>query len=151
MTKTETFNGTIPNGEHFLSGFEEVTFDRYGEELDGVVIIVDGKYYLAYYDPDDGYRSYGKIREIADLSEINTKIINIFEPQKIMVYGFHEVVTDDEDDYITTDKSGIRLVNGFGDLILEVSTNYAEDYYPFGHIEYHPENLPCNLNKKSIN
>lgn len=151
MTKNETINGAIPNGEHFLSGFEEVTFDGYGEELDGVVIIVDGKYYLAYYNPDDGYRSYGVIREIADLSEINTKIINVFEPQKVMVYGFHEVVTDDEYDYITSDKSGIRLVNGFGDLILEVSTDYAEDYYPFGYVEYHPEKLPCNLNKKCIN
>lgn len=31
MKKTERSNGAIPNGEHFLSGFEEVTFDRYGQ------------------------------------------------------------------------------------------------------------------------
>ena len=68
-----------------MSGFEEVTFDRYGEELDGVIIIVDGKHYLVYYEPDDGYRSYGEIREIADVSERNTKIIKVFEPQKVMV------------------------------------------------------------------
>lgn len=150
-TKKETWEGTIPNGEHFLSGVENVVFDLYGENEDGVLLIVDGEYYLAYLDPSDGYRSYGCLNKLKDLSSIKTRVVNVFEPQKVNVFGFHETVNNDEYYYTVNDIKGVRILNSFGELILEISTDFAEDYYPCGRFNYYPEHLPVNENKNIVN
>ena len=54
--------GIITDGLHYLSGFDYHTFNKYdGEMIEGYVIVLDGKKYLIYTDPDDGYRSYNVV------------------------------------------------------------------------------------------
>ena len=118
-------------------------FAKWGDELDGLYIILDGKAYLAYRDPYDGYRSYGVFVEVGD-ENILTNIINKFPQQEVYFTETQEKTKDDELDYIVSDVLKQEFRNADGELILGVYTDYAEDYYPVGWVEYIPQNLPSN-------
>lgn len=132
----------ISERKHLLTCVEDVRFDKWGDELDGLYIILDGKSYLAYRDPNDGYRSYGVFEEVGD-KNILTNIINKFPPQEVYFTETREK-TEDELDYIVSDVLKREFKNVDGELILGVYTDYAEDYYPVGWVEYIPQNLPSN-------
>lgn len=134
----------IEKGEHILTCVEDVRFEKWGDELDGLYIVLDGKEYLAYRDPSDGYRSYGVFEEVGD-TKILTNIINKFPPQEVYFTETQEKQTDVQLDYVTSDLLKQEFTNENGELILGVYTDYAEDYYPVGYVEYHPENLPSNI------
>ncbi len=138
-------NPIVPDGAHLLSGVDEfrITGDLW--DVDGWSILLDGEMYIAYYDPDDGYRSYASIRKATAEEVANIKIINKFPPQEVISSSYRETI--EEDGWCQRDAETFRLANCRGDLVLEVSTDYSEDYYPHGHVEYRPENLPINLNR----
>lgn len=133
MTNMNEFDNIISEGWHELSGFCEVRTKIYewGEEVDGLVIRVDGKNYLCYEDPSDGYRSYSCF-DVTDKECTNT-----FPPQRLMVklYAY---------DKHGQDEAGIAFYNSDLDLVLRVGTDRYDGYYPVAVLEWHPENLPIN-------
>ena len=136
----------IEKGKHILTCVEDIRFERWGDELDGLYIVLDGKEYLAYRDPDDGYRSYGVFEEVGDI-KILTKIINKFPPQEVYFTETREKIREQIAPYVdelTRELVKSEFRNENGELILGVYTDYADDYYPVGYVEYHPENLPEN-------
>lgn len=143
LAKDEVAEGkcAIVNGPHWFSGIDE--FHKDGDDdfgwnaLDGYAIVIDGKTYLAVEDADDGYRSYAFLRPLREGEHV--EVINQFEPQLVYAESYREV---DESEYM--DREVIVLKNKFKQTILKISTDYADDYYPVGVVEYHPENLPCN-------
>jgi hypothetical protein len=134
----------IANGPHWFSGIQEFHIDEDEDtfsQLDGYAIEIDGKIYLAVEDPSDGYRSYAYLRDVVP-STIGIEINNHFEPQKVYAETKHETIV--EDGWTSRDAEVFRLKNQYGQTVLEISTDYAEDYYPVGSVRYFPENLPCN-------
>jgi hypothetical protein len=139
---TKNSNPAIPNGVHLLTGVDEFRIETEWDHIDGWAIILDGKTYIAYYDPDDGYRSYAGFREATDEECKSINIINRFPPQEVFSTAYRERI--EEDGWCQVDAEKFRLLNFCGGIVLEVSTDYSEDYYPRGHVEYNPENLPIN-------
>lgn len=133
----------ISEGKHFLTCVEDVRFKSLGDELDGLYIVLDGKEYLAYRHPDDGYRSYGVFGEVGN-AKILTNIINKFPQQEVYFSETREERKDDKLGYTVSDVLKQEFRNADGELILGVYTDYAEDYYPVGWVEYIPKNLPSN-------
>lgn len=134
----------IANGPHWFSGIQEFHIDEDEDtfsQLDGYAIEIDGNIYLAVEDPSDGYRSYAYLRDVVP-STIGIEINNHFEPQKVYAETKHETIV--EDGWTSRDAEVFRLKNQYGQTVLEISTDYAEDYYPVGSVRYLPENLPCN-------
>lgn len=144
VTKTPDENPTIPDGKHWLTAVESVHFENdYGDEYNGYVIELDGVLYLAYEDPDDGYRSYSSLRPVAEGESF--EIHNRFEPQLVVSESCRVTIDDPEDYFYEQDKQMFTLTNLRGGTVLEVTTDYSEDYYPVGWVKYHPEELPANL------
>lgn len=119
----------ISGGWHELSGFCDTTIeDEYrSEELNALVVCIDGKNYLCYEDPDDGYRSHSELRQT------DRECGNMFPPQRVMVKH-----------YTHRDDKGIEIYNPDFELILKIGTDNWDDYYPQAVWEWHPENLPIN-------
>ena len=76
---------------------------------------LDGIVYAALEDPSDGYRS-----AMEDLITGDFKLSNTFKPVEVVVEGYQE---DDEDTMKIVD-----VVTG--KTVIEVGTDYSEDYYP---------------------
>jgi hypothetical protein len=140
---TKNQNPVVPDGAHTLTGVDEFRIDTDWNTIDGWAIVLDGETYIAYYDPDDCYRSYAGIRKATDVECRSMNIINRFPPQEVFSKSYREKV--EEDGWCQLDAETFRLVNFRGDIVLDVSTDYSDNWYPVGHVEYHPENLPCNL------
>jgi hypothetical protein len=143
LAKDEVVEGkcVIANGPHWFSGIDEFRTngdDDFGwSALDGFAIVIDGKTYLAVEDSDDGYRSYASLRPLGEGE--NVEVINQFEPQLVYAESFRDFDTDSD-----IDSKVIVLKNKFNQTVLEISTDYSDNYYPVGIVRYYPENLPCN-------
>ena len=123
----------IAEGWHELSGFCDSTVrDSYNDEdVNALIICIDGKNYLCYEDPDDGYRSHSEFKETEQ------ECTNTFPPQRVMIKKY-----DEENNY---DKNhGIKIYSPDFELILHVGTQNYDDWYPMAVWEWHPENLPIN-------
>lgn len=134
----------ISDGKHILSGVCEVTFHcgYYGDgTAEGVILTIDGKNYVAYTDPEDGYRSYGCFHE-----DNSYKQKNSFPPQEVIVSN---------EDWDEVDENGwphkgdkIVIYNPeTKQEIFSCGTSHDDSYYPVGFWHYHPENLPINQDK----
>lgn len=122
-------------GEHNLQGVEfggGKVDAGWGEEyINWIDFRLDGVTYRAEEDPSDGYRSFSKEIKIADsdldITIPNARVVGILMP----------------DDSYRND--GITFIDvGTGGIVLEIGTKNYDDWYPFAHHEYHPENLACN-------
>lgn len=136
----------IKDGVHYLSGFDEITVNTWHEDANGVALCIDGVYYGAHEDPDDGYRSYGCFYKI----ESDFKGTNKFPPQKVIVKNVHDTASEEVNGMILweLDYKGVKITNEDGELILEVGTDYADSYYPRAYCHWHPENLPINKDRR---
>ena len=138
----------IPDGKHLLSGVCEVTahcgYD--GEDTtDGILLTIDGQNYLAYTDPDDGYRSYSCFSKAPAGYEQK----NSFPGQQVMVSN-EEWDDMDETGYPQRGHK-IAIYNiDTTEEIFSCGTINDDDYYPIGFWHYHPENLPVNAKKDDI-
>lgn len=123
-------------GEHFLSGVElkkEEIEIGYGKETCEVILFtLDGVTYRLVENPDDGYRSY--CEEIS-ISEKPPRFS--FPPVKVLCSMM------DNSDYEKNDCIVIRDCAN-GKTILEAGTKNYDDYYPYCHFSYTPENMACN-------
>lgn len=130
----------LKNGKVILTGFCDATFHvgwNNNEEVDGHIVQINGKNYGCCVDPDDGYRSYGSFFE-TDMPCTNT-----FPPQEV---EYEEVCEEGGYNWYEDPKrSGMMLSNILTkEVVLYVSTVWYDSYYPMGHVEWHPENLPIN-------
>lgn len=129
----------IPDGWHNLEGICTYSGkDQYNEDIDGYILRVDGKNYLAYEDPSDGYRSY------SEFLETELPCTTIFPPQRVSVLNY------DVEDELGGYNHGVKFFNAKGDLILHIGTENYDDYYPTARSEWHPENLPINQDMKVV-
>lgn len=110
-------------GNHILTGIDHTC----GE----VLFQIDGLNYLIIEDEDDGYRSYMSELEITDRT-----IKNIFCGQPVRCEHQGE-----ESDIL-------RIYSSDNKIILEVGTDYTDDYYPCAVFNYYPENMDINQNNK---
>lgn len=113
--------------------------------LDGMsniwIVNIDDKSYIAYEDPDDGYRSYGEVIELPII-----ECYNNFPVQVEVEYTSDRYVLNK-----SYEEKGIKTVFDtrynlmiFKDKkeVFSVYTDYTEDsYYPSGNTCYTPENL----------
>ena len=135
----------IPNGEYELSGVGFTTIPVgffYDEETaDGDTFCLNGITYVAYADPDDGYRSYGIFAKSKEECQYK------FPPQKVKVTNYVEKDDSDETYYPTNIKKIVITDAVTGDEILVIGTDYSDDYYPCAIFRYTPENLYINKGK----
>lgn len=142
---------TISDGKHFLSGVGHATIkcdNIYRDDVDVDLFCIDGITYGAFIDPDDGYRSYGSIQEVKD-----HKCQYTFPPQPVNIQNVNineEVYREDKfggwHEYIS--KDFLRMTDAInGKEVLEIGTDYSEDYYPCAIFHYTPENLEINKNR----
>ena len=138
----------LKSGIHYLSGVCEVfgMVDMY-QEINGILITIDGKDYIAYHDAYDGYRSYGVFCDCDDNTNFNFVQKNKFPNQMVYIKFFDEDYID-IDTYTNVVKKGIIILNEDYEVILKVGTDYSEAYYPYSIFEYNPQNLPINKSKK---
>lgn len=110
-------------------------------DASAVAFNLDGTWYLATEDPEDGYRSYmGTL--MPTVSPDYGKAEYIYE--KVVVEALE---SDPDVDYegrcdILAIKSAVT-----GRVIFKVGTNNTDDYYPYFVGSWHPENLAANQNK----
>lgn len=133
----------ITDGYHYLTGIGETWIhdDYSDEDMHGIIVQIDGENYVAYEDPDDGYRSYGRFHK----TDIAPK--TIFPRQRVYIFT-EEIDTYDEDDFPV--RLSILRIHRYGygrEIILEIGTDHSDTYYPVAIFHWHPENLPINLSK----
>lgn len=120
-----------------LSGVDLSIEDDGTETYNICLFTLDGVTYKAIEDPSDGYRSYCKDLEISDKKPFYTfPAVKVFCCMK------------DNDRY---QNNNVLVMKDFlnGKSILEVGTENFDDYYPYCHFQYSPENMTINqaLNK----
>jgi len=122
-------------GEHMFSG---VDYSKGKEGETNILFCLDGVTYIAEEDPDDGYRSYMK-----DLRISETPCKNTFEPER--VFCDHT----NKSSFMGYDSDILIIKNPFtANVILKIGTVDVNDYYPSCVMEYHPENMQCNLRRR---
>ena len=142
---------TISDGKHFLSGVGHATIkcdNIYSDDVDVDLFCIDGITYGAFIDPDDGYRSYGSIQEVKE-----HKCQYTFPPQPVNIQNVNineEVYCEDNfgEWYEYISKDFLRMTDAVnGKEVLEIGTDYSENYYPCAIFHYTPENLEINKNR----
>lgn len=140
-TKTEIDGKSLSNGEHFLSGVDDIQIDWEGYDekmIDAKVFIIDNEPYCVFTDPEDGYRSYGIIYK---LNKPSSEVChNNFPPQKV------KIQTIEETNYRLNINNTTTIISNIdtNETIVKIGTDYSDTYYPIAIFEYHPENLPIN-------
>lgn len=137
----------ITDGIHILSGVSDLIINADTEpwnlwsDSNGYIIVLDGKTYVVFEDPEDGYRSCGFIGYAKGEVCKNT-----FPEQRILVRHFDG--TKRWSDWYTSKMWYYEFLNpDTEELILKIGTDEYDDYYPNAILEYHPENLPINSDK----
>lgn len=123
-------------GRHIFSGCElrQEIVEGYINDMDATVCLftLDGITYKAVEDPEDGYGSYCKDIEVSEV------------PPRYSFPGIAVLCSMKEDS--GGEKNDVLVIRDAinGKVILEVGTMNYDDYYPYAHFEYNPENMSCN-------
>lgn len=128
----------IEDGLHMLTGIGQTSFyDEWNcTDIDGVVLQIDGKNYVVYEDPDDSYRSYGRMHETDEAP----KVVFLAEP----VYARNKSERGTDENMWLIDWELLELRNVEGELVLEIGTDHSDTYYPLAIFHWYPENLSVN-------
>lgn len=128
-------------GEHFLSGVEmgseKIEHDFGAETCNVVLFTLDGVTYKLVENPDDGYRSY-----CDDIVTSESQPRFSFPPVKVLCSMM------ENDDYENNNCIVIRDAEN-GKTILEAGTKNYDDWYPYCHFRYTPENMACNQGREA--
>lgn len=127
----------LPEGKHKFSGIEPyMRPGDYWGTYEGYYIIIDNSIYAFERDPDDGWRSYGKLYIPENISVNDIK--NRFPAQDVIITLNHrEHIDGNKQFYVITDAIT-------GKTILEIGTDYTDSYYPVAICHYYPENMAVN-------
>lgn len=132
-------------GNHTLDAvdFSSEQVKTWGDEFEDCEVIrfrLDGKVYAATADPSDGYRS--SMRDIALLGDVPVQ--NVFAPQAVVARYVSERPAYEGADY-NYQSDILELVDSAtGQVVIEVGTDNADDYYPSFVSAFHPEAMACN-------
>ena len=127
----------LPEGKHKFSGIEPYTRPGdYCRDYEGYYIIIDNAVYAFECDPDDGWRSYGNLYIPKNISVNDIK--NRFPAQDVIITLTHREYTDNNKQFYTITDAIT------GKAILEIGTDYTEDFYPMAICHYYPENMAIN-------
>ena len=135
----------LPEGKHEFSGIDPFQYqDEYGHGRthDGYYVIIDNVVYAFENDPDDGWRSYGKIYIPEKISVHDIK--NRFLAQDVIIMQQHIEHTVENKDFYSI----IDVVSG--KTILEIGTDYTDSYYPLAICHYYPENMAINQQQSNV-
>lgn len=121
-------------GTHTLTGVSYVV-DRkldkptyFTTQTSAIYFTLDGVTYVAIEDSDDGYRSM-----LDDIQISDTAPLSSFETVEVT---------------ITWQKDKMHIIqmvdNANGKVILEIGTDYSDDYYPSFVANWMPQNLTVN-------
>ena len=127
-------------GKHTLSGVEysDVVIKDWrdsNEKCMCVKFTLDNVTYAAIEDPEDGYRS--ACRDIEASEEV---LSNSFNGVEVLCTMLENSDYQENDILVITDIITKKI-------ILEIGTGNYNDYYPYFHAEYTPENMILNVNK----
>lgn len=128
-------------GKHILSGIEVGSmkvegFWRGFKDANYIKFTLDDTTYLSIENPDDGYRSY-----MEDLAVVD-------EGCSIELPNIEVVCTMREDGRYGKNDILVFVDTGNGKEILAVGTGNTGDYYPYCVLEYNPENMSCNEERR---
>ena len=131
----------LGDGTHLFSGVAEVNvqvgWPGDEEYADGIVMTIDGHDWLAYADPDDGYRSYGCLM----MCDGKYKVPQ-FPAQVVHIKNYDED-GEDEDGWPRVFNKMV-MTGRNGRLVLEIGTDHSDRWYPCAIFYYNPANLPIN-------
>ena len=120
-----------------LCGIHTLSAVEYGHSDDGqselFYFTLDGITYCAEEDPDDGYRS-----AMGSLTISNKQLSTNVPPTKVLCKMSEEKYVD----------SLLMIDILTQKIVLEVGTDYTEDYYPVFVAAWKPKNLHCNISKE---
>ena len=136
----------IEDGVHYLSGIGSTTYyDEWNKVMVDVdLFCIDDVVYGAYIDPDDGYRSYGRITAATAIADCKCQFT--FPPQKVIVENVHTKV-DCEYGFVTDAYKLVIKDAVLNKEVLVVGTDYSDDWYPCAIFNYQPMNLYANVEK----
>lgn len=119
-------------GNRIFFGCELSKEEINGEDCEICIFNLSGVSYKAIENPDDGYCSY--CREL----QISTKPLKYSFPG---VEVFCHMMENSD-----SCKNNVLVIRDAknGKVILEVGTTNIDDYYPYCHFRYIPENMSCN-------
>jgi hypothetical protein len=127
-------------GEHVLTGVDygetrQVKVYEWRDETESVNVmrfVLDGVTYIAVENPDDGYRSTCR-----DLEVTQGPVSNTFPGIRVVGKKM------DNGTYHANDV--LQLIDAAnGNVVLEVGTADADDYYPCCVMSWHPDRLAVN-------
>lgn len=123
-------------GKHIFSGCElttETIKGYFGEEQCNICLfLLDGITYIAIENPDDGYRSYCEDLKISEKTPRYT-----FPGIEVLCSMMENEDCQNNNVLVIRDVAN-------GKTILEVGTKNYDDWYPYCHFSYTPENMVCN-------
>lgn len=107
-------------------------------ESNGVWFNLGEKYYIAFEDPDDGYRSMCEDLIVTNINPDISSLVRVNQSVTVTHRASSNTGCD------TDDVIEIRNT-ATGHLILEVGTEDIDDYYPGFVCRYYPEHFDVNL------
>lgn len=141
----EEFDGASNVFNHYPI-YDYMLEDFEMKDVETVLFKVDEINYLAYVDPDDGYRSRSVLLKLPEQMNLITPFpvpipvtIEVDKEDSYNPYADDE--DDDDDSYRQTDRWNI-ILNYCGKPLLEIGTKNIDDYYPAGVINYNQSILP---------
>jgi hypothetical protein len=122
------------SGIHMISGVDYD--DDNNDDASSILFILDGITYKAKEDPSDGYRSYMGYIQIVD-----TPVRYRFEPIEV------DIIYTNKEEYV-----GLFFIDVISKKkILELATDYSDDYYPSCVMSWLPENIYFNIEADKFN
>lgn len=127
-------------GEHLFSGIKmsvEKHYSTYQEDdvdCNVCLFTFDGTTYKVLENPDDGYRSY-----CGCIEETEQEPMYRFPETKVVCY-----MDESESNEVLIVRDAFT-----GKVVLEIGTKNLDDYYPYCHFAYIPENMACNSERRN--
>src|SRR3990167_1353948 len=115
------------DGKHILGGVEYIVFKHpYGDESNGILVMLDNVTYQFIEDPSDGYRSYMREIEVVELQP------SLLLPN-IKVHCVH---TTNDRGAGGEESEDILTIYDRYKPVLRIGTANTDDYYPYFVMDY---------------
>lgn len=128
-----------------MTGIYTINADsyRYREDCECYILVLNGEYYIAYVNPDDGYRSYASLTCLGNVLPDTVRIATTIPVDQDVYLKDVEIASEYE--YADGPTQATQICNAnTHETIMEIGTIYDDDYYPIGYIHYYPEELDAN-------